>query len=218
MRTLTSAKAGERSLRQKLAPRSPLPPVHVPGHEGAHCLWGLGQRAGGTHCEEKPRALHIAKLRELVQQLPLGPHPPCGRPTGCPTRPVVALLASGPAGHVRPQLSNARRAAPPAKLNTRVSPVLQSTTMSHGTSCSLVCCQDVQVIQERQQGIRRMHGGGSLEQGAMLSRSNKDRGLRITLLAPFALRDVAAIGITSPPTVSGWPPISGAMCSFSLCL
>ena len=49
-----------------------------------------------------------------------------------------------------------------------------------GGTCSLACCHDMQVVEERKQAVRRMKGGGGFERGTMLSQCEKGRGQGIS--------------------------------------
>ena len=164
----------------------------------------VGSRRG-AHREEKPRALQIRELRELVQQFPLGPHPLC-RPRchevrvahgGAQHNQPSLFQWFVPAPRVRPQLSDTggRRTAGAAvhsclALVGGYMPHSVSTMPTITVSWAARARSRIQIVEERKQAVRRMKGGGGFEQGSMLSQCKKGRGQRITLLTAFALGDV----------------------------
>jgi len=153
-----------------------------------HSLRGHGaQRVIGSrwaaHREEKPRALQIRELRELVQQFPLGPHSlrrsrshelrvaHKGAQHNQPT--LCQWFVTAP--HVRPQLSDSgRRRTVSTAVHSRfalvggyaASGLDDADNCVAGGACSLACCPNIQVVEERKkkkQAVRRMKGGGGFE-------------------------------------------------------
>ena len=173
--------------RRGRAPTSPRTPRHVPAHKAP--------RPVGGRCaahEEKPRAPRSSSLSVLIR---CAAHAAtkCGWPTrGAQHNQPTFLQWLEPAPHVSPQLCyTGKRRTAGAAIHSCFAFVGGCATFClddanycvAGGACALARREDIQVVEEREQAVRRMKGGGGFEQGPMLPQGKEGRGTLLSYLS-----------------------------------